>query len=636
MKPHFGIAVAAAWPCFMSGVLAGQDVDGNEVLVLGDTVPIDSPDTYWTPLHSCPMPCGDEPPSKWTVYPSSERFELCDKPMLFDMAIYSPIDTAVFTKVRACTVDGNEDDEEEESSRKLKRRADGACLASTAPESQKSLQLGRQGSTSDRIDVVLGALEGLQTRFDIESSCGNSVLFSWYNGTIAAIWSGAAIRKDSVSSALGGLITNIRDEGVSQSMTSQLCNDDRNSNHILGITIDTTGDLGSVQETIVAWADGECIADLDSSLSEVKIWDKADFEITLARNATSRSLEGRGLSARADCRTEKVVSGDTCPKLADRCGISPADFTKYNPGDGFCSKLQPEQRVCCSSGTLPDIAPKPDEDGNCAYVYVLPDENCSIISARFGVTNEDLEEYNKKVTWGWVGCDGLPHSINICVSEGKPPLPAEIPNAVCGPTKPNSTDPKPGQDLKDLNPCPLNACCNIFGQCGISGDFCIEKEGPTGNPGTAPKDFFGCVSSCGMDIVNDGQAPGSYGRVGYYESWNFNRDCLHLRVANANTDGTYTIIHWSFVEINTGDWTVNVVDDYNQWEDFKALPDVKKVISFGGWGYSTEPDTYDILRQAMSPANRDTFGNNVAKFLSDEGLDGVDFDWEYPGVSFSS
>jgi GH18 family chitinase len=56
----------------------------------------------------------------------------------------------------------------------------------------------------------------------------------------------------------------------------------------------------------------------------------------------------------------------------------------------------------------------------------------------------------------------------------------------------------------------------------------------------------------------------------------------------------------------------------------------KKVISFGSWGYLTEPGTYDILSQAMNPTNRATFAYNVAKFLADEGLDGADFDWEYP------
>lgn len=138
-----------------------------------------------------------------------------------------------------------------------------------------------------------------------------------------------------------------------------------------------------------------------------------------------------------------------------------------------------------------------------------------------------------------------------------------------------------------------------------------------------------------MDIVNNKESPGPFGRVGYYEAWNFNRPCLNLRAQNANTDGSYTIIHWAFAEVNT-DWSVKIVDKHNQWADFKKLTKVKKIISFGGWGYSTEPATYDILRQAMAPANRDTFANKVAAFISTEGLDGVDFDWEYPGVSPST
>lgn len=634
MKPPFGLGVAAVWSCLFWSALAGEDVNGNRVIALGDVVPIDSPDTYWTPLHSCPTGCSDKPPANWTVYPSVERLEQCNKPMLFDFAIYNPVDDAASTTVRACTVDGDEEDseeaEEEEESRKLKRRADSTCIASTGKESRKSLQVGRQGSSSENIDVVLGVLEGLRSRFEAEADCGTSVLFGYSNGTIAGAYAGAAFRTDSLSSTLEGVIASIRADGVSESFATQLCDDERNANHVLGITINTNGDLASVQETVVAWVEGECISDLSSSdLESVKIWEKTDWELASINNSTRST---RDLHARADCRTIAVASGDSCGALASRCGISGADFTKFNPQENLCSKLQPEQRVCCSAGSLPDIRPKPNEDGTCASYFVPPDDNCSKIAARNGLTNDDLEDFNEKVTWGWVGCKNMPHSINICLSEGDPPLPAQIPNAQCGPTKPG-TVPKPGTDLKDLNPCPLNACCNIFGQCGISGDFCVEKEGPTGNPGTAPAGFFGCVSSCGMEIVNDDQSPGQFGRVGYYESWNFNRECLNLRVANSNTDGTYTIIHWSFIEINPADWTVKLVDEYNQWDSFKAMPSVKKVISFGGWGYSTEPDTYNILREAMSPANRNTFGNNVASFISREELDGVDFDWEYPGVS---
>lgn len=49
----------------------------------------------------------------------------------------------------------------------------------------------------------------------------------------------------------------------------------------------------------------------------------------------------------------------------------------------------------------------------------------------------------------------------------------------------------------------------------------------------------GCVSNCGNEIKT-GAGPASYGHIGYYESWNHNRPCLHLDVKGANTDGTYT------------------------------------------------------------------------------------------------
>lgn len=111
-----------------------------------------------------------------------------------------------------------------------------------------------------------------------------------------------------------------------------------------------------------------------------------------------------------------------------------------------------------------------------------------------------------------------------------------------------------------------------------------------------------------------------------------NRKCLWLKAGNANTDGSYTHIHWGFVEIDPLNWKVVIKDPHNQWEAFKGLPNVKRIISFGGWAYSTEAATYNIIRQAII-VNRETFATNIAQFLNDEKLDGVDIDWEYPGVS---
>lgn len=69
----------------------------------------------------------------------------------------------------------------------------------------------------------------------------------------------------------------------------------------------------------------------------------------------------------------------------------------------------------------------------------------------------------------------------------------------------------------------------------------------------------------------------------------------------------------------------------SQWNAFKNLK-AKRIISLGGWADSTEPGKYNILREAII-TNREKFATNLAQFAKDEGLDGVDIDWEYPGVS---
>lgn len=56
-------------------------------------------------------------------------------------------------------------------------------------------------------------------------------------------------------------------------------------------------------------------------------------------------------------------------------------------------------------------------------------------------------------------------------------------------------------------------------------------------------------------------------------------------------------------------------------------------MSFGGWDFSTNPDTYNIFCQGVTDANRETMATNIANFIIDNNLDGVDIDWEYPGVS---
>ncbi|KAK7753974.1 hypothetical protein SLS62_004073 [Diatrype stigma] len=353
-----------------------------------------------------------------------------------------------------------------------------------------------------------------------------------------------------------------------------------------------------------------------------------------AGSAPSLGSLGRLLAPRADCETETVQPDDTCAKLAERCGISGADFTDYNPDPDLCSSLSPGQRVCCSEGTLPDIRPQPYPNGTCASYVIKQDDTCSSLEAKNGLKDGDIDEFNKVKTWGFNSCQaGLKIGLKICLSSGDAPMPAPDENAICGPTKPGSRPPEGDERLQDLNPCPLNACCNIWGQCGISGDFCIPTEGEFGNIGTGPPGSNGCVQNCGTDIVNNGDAPARRISVGYFETWNMDRECMNMPVRSIRSfDSTYTHVHWAFAEVYQN-LSVGINDTYRQWGDFVALPSgTNRIIAFGGWGVSTSPETYDILRRACAPENREAFAEAVVTLVTKYMLDGVDFDWEYPGA----
>lgn len=218
------------------------------------------------------------------------------------------------------------------------------------------------------------------------------------------------------------------------------------------------------------------------------------------------------VQATTHCRTLQVVSGDSCTTLASKCGVSPTDFTKYNPSSKLCSTLSVGQHVCCSTGSLPSFAPKPQSDGTCATYKVPKGAYCSLIASKFSLTVDDLEKFNKN-TWDWMGCAAIEADFVMCTSTGSPPMPAIVPGAICGPQKNGTVRPKDMASLAKLNPCPLNACCDRWGQCGTTAEFCAATKSPTGAPGTAANGTNGCISNCGTGIVNHAEPPAEFKRV---------------------------------------------------------------------------------------------------------------------------
>jgi chitinase len=593
------------------------------------TLQDDDPKKFYSQLHPCPDTCVGKP-EDWTVYSKVERLRVCEQPILLDFTIYNSLDDPdTQVKLRTCTVGDAKDktnvlapgSEKIEAPGKIKRLS--ACAA-TAKASKVTLDISGSGDKgTDSLDDVHTILDKLREYLASQSNCEETFIAGYHKGVAVGVYSGASIdNQATVAGVLKSLNADSSLASAPKNLMLQLCGQDRNADHTLGIAIDNTGDLAAVQKYVAAWSNGTC-ADSGAKISQLQ--DVSISEIQDAKNTTI----SRFLRARSDCTTTTVVSGDSCGALASRCGISGADFTKYNPQSNLCSTLTPGQRVCCSSGTLPDITPKPNKDGSCASYTVKSGDTCSAIAANNGLKATDLATFNDKTTWGWTGCNGLMAGVTICLSKGTPPLPAPQSNAVCGPIKPGTKAPTDGTNITNLNPCPLNSCCDIWGQCGITPEFCTQETGPTGNPGTAPPGHNGCISNCGTKIANNGGAPSSFNKVGYYESWNWDRKCLNMRADTVDTS-FYTHVHWGFATI-TSSFDVSVNDTYKQWSRFQSLS-AKKVISFGGWGYSTDPSTYNMLRTAMSGSNANTFATNIVNFVNKNNLDGVDIDWEYPGA----
>ncbi|KAI9148911.1 Killer toxin subunits alpha/beta [Paramyrothecium foliicola] len=335
-----------------------------------------------------------------------------------------------------------------------------------------------------------------------------------------------------------------------------------------------------------------------------------------------------GGNADGTCKTREVVSGDGCGSLASKCGLTPADFTKVNSKTDLCSSLAVGQLVCCTRGTIPDLRPKPKPNGYCFDYTIKDGDDCSIIAARHTLTVANLESFNKN-TWGWNGCQLLFTNTKMCLSTGTPPMPAQDPLAVCGPTVKGTVEPPAGTDISTLNPCPLNVCCNIWGNCGLTDDFCTIARAPSGAPGTSLPGKNSCIQNCGREIIK-GSPPASKITVAYFEAWSDTRKCLKMDVNQIDTT-RFSHIHFAFVDVTT-DFKMDISNVKKQFDLFKKMTGVKKIASFGGWGFSTNPTTFRILRQAVLPANRATFVNNLVNFVKEHNLDGIDLDWEYPGA----
>ena len=354
------------------------------------------------------------------------------------------------------------------------------------------------------------------------------------NEVVVGVFAGSKVDKASVASLINAqFLAKDRRETVNPESVSsflQICGKGRNADYTVGVA---AGNIASVQAAVLSWSKAVCV---DTSGATKVERQSVQIKTRPYKKPVSQSIYSNSTALQprlylADCTTVKVVSGDICQTLAeDKCGITLTKFKSYNNlTDSGCNSLVVGQAVCCTIGPLPDIRPKPKANGECASYIIKSGNSCSSIAAANGLTVDDLDKFNKK-TWQWNGCDLILPGVKICLSTGDPPLPAPVSNAICGPTKPGTTRPSDkSKELADLNPCPLNACCNIWGQCGVTDEFCKITTSKSGGD-------TGCISNCGMEIIKGAEPPAFYRTVGYFEAWNKERPCLRMDASQIDAE----------------------------------------------------------------------------------------------------
>lgn len=80
------------------------------------------------------------------------------------------------------------------------------------------------------------------------------------------------------------------------------------------------------------------------------------------------------------------------------------------------------------------------------------------------------------------------------------------------------------------------------------------------------------------------------------------------------TDLTHILFAFAIV---TSGWQVDIEAVREKFEIFRDMQtNVKKILSFEGWAFSADPETFKLFRDATKPANREAFASKFGQVSS--------------------
>lgn len=426
--------------------------------------------------------------------------------------------------------------------------------------------------------VVIDGINSLISQLNDNPSY-NSVSFSSGNVN-GAIWVGNMLSNtEAIHTFLNRFLENVQSEGIGKTKSLEYVYQGDPAKTI-GVMFDTVNHVDIVHNSIQKWSMGQQVEGYTGY---------QDWSAVLCYLDYSDRKQGNNPTYVGTCYYLRIESG---MDLASATGVTTDAIELYNTNLNF-NNLAVGTPICYSVGSEPNFKPNENNDGSC-YVYTIqPGDTCAAVAATYyPLTLEEINEYNTD-NYAWKGCNDFLINDKMCLSSGTPPRPISDPNAECGPHAPGD---------KYLSKCPLNACCSQFGYCGYTSDYCDSS----------------CFSNCNYGSISSGSSP-SFKSAAY---WMDTYSTLHQDVSTL--DKVYDIIFYAFATIN-GDMSISTGPNFY---DFVQLQNSERIISFGGWDFSTSVSTYYLLREAITS---DTFITNLVNFISDNKLDGVNFDWEYPG-----